>query len=148
MDYFLEVRQCMYCKTYFRELTNLGSWECKYHPKLVDYGTGRFRCCNQLEGKELLSSEYCKSIPYASLRHRKSKRSGTCAKRSMKHVEGCTRRDHVFKDMRTFTAEEFADLDKELICAMDECLPLKDRPGFQEFDSNNCIARAAFSVSV
>lgn len=130
MDYFLEVRQCKYCKVYFREMTNLGSWQCKYHPDLINWELNEYRCCNKKYVPPHLSDEYMKISPYACTR-RAPKRQNV-----RPQVEGCKRRDHVFNGMKQFTADEFSELDKELICAMDQCLGLNSRPGFQNFDGN------------
>ena len=145
-DYFVEVRQCKYCKTYFRELDNLGTWECRYHPGSINYDSDIpfYTCCGQKitthPSSESNRTSVYGTIPLPKIRKRKC---GLVKKGKHLPVDGCTARDHYFKDMNHFTTSQFQDFDKDIICAMDEIYPLNDRRGFKYGWEHGKICRSS-----
>jgi hypothetical protein len=50
-----EMRVCVYCNMQYREIDNLGAWECAYHPGTLCQPEGvmgrRYKCCGQAFGR-------------------------------------------------------------------------------------------------
>jgi hypothetical protein len=39
-------RRCLYCNSFYKNIENIGSWKCSWHPQGADYD-GFFLCCNR-----------------------------------------------------------------------------------------------------
>jgi len=53
-------RECAYCRQIYREIDNIGAWDCAYHPGTLYYadtyvGT-RYSCCGQAAGSRACTS--------------------------------------------------------------------------------------------
>ncbi len=53
-------RECAYCKQIYREIDNIGAWDCAYHPGTLNYASTyvgkRYSCCGQAAGSRACMS--------------------------------------------------------------------------------------------
>lgn len=144
MDYFVDTHQCVRCGAWFQEITNLGSWECLYHPgKLsMDGDVPQWTCCGKKVLPEQLTSTYLSAAKYGLSRRpvrpipRQSSYTNGCMGltrgTTRTHADGCMPCDHVFCAMESFTTHDFQALDDEIICSINDARAIVSRPGFQE----------------
>lgn len=144
MDYFMEGHQCVRCGAWFREMTNLGSWECMYHPGKLDMDgdVPKWSCCGQKVLPERLTPTFLSASAYGLSRRtvqpvpRRASytngRRGLTRGTARVHADGCTPCDHLFPEMEQFTPQEFQEMDEEIICALNDARAIVSRPGFRE----------------
>ena len=89
------LRQCGRCKQHYQELENLGSWQCRYHPRSVIFSP----CIGPRGVQQAYTHPCCGISPYAS--------HAAYAGEDM--ARGCQQCDHVMRGAHeqdlTFTLE-------------------------------------------
>ena len=125
IEMFCELKQCRNCQEYFCELTNVGMWNCLYHPGEYDTSIHAWTCCGESMARPHLHNPY---ISYDNMMTWGPKNKHQI---HPMHSKGCKRRDCV-PNTKDSLNREVIDIDGIacLVPYMDP--PLKQRPGFKK----------------